>query len=108
MSIAERPTAAHPSAEPFTSSGPLASSPQPGGFVQRHPVLTYYVLTFAISWGGVLALVGLGGLPARLDQRMTIGLIMLAGPSLAGLLMAGLFSGKAGLSEILGGCSHGG
>jgi membrane protease YdiL (CAAX protease family) len=63
-------------------------------------VLSYYVLTFAISWGGVLALVGLGGLPARLDQRMGIGLIMLAGPSLAGLLMAAVLSGRAGLSDM--------
>jgi len=32
---------------------------------------------------------------------MTIGLIMLAGPSLAGLLLAGVFSGRAGLSKML-------
>ena len=63
--------------------------------------MTYYLLTFAISWGGVLALIGPGGLPARPDQRMTIGLVMLAGPSLAGLLMAGMLSGRAGLSEML-------
>lgn len=27
-------------------------------FIKRHPVLSYYVLTFTISWGGVLLLVG--------------------------------------------------
>ena len=27
-------------------------------FIQRHPVLTYYALVFAISWGGILLIVG--------------------------------------------------
>jgi len=25
-------------------------------FIRRHPVLSYFALTFAISWGGVLIL----------------------------------------------------
>ena len=29
----------------------------------RHPVPTYFALTFAISWGGVLIVVGPGGIP---------------------------------------------
>jgi hypothetical protein len=27
-------------------------------FIVRHPVLTYFALTFAISWGGVLLVIG--------------------------------------------------
>jgi len=30
------------------------------GFINKHPVPTYFALTFAISWGGVLG-VGPGG-----------------------------------------------
>jgi uncharacterized protein len=34
-------------------------------FIKRHPVLTYYALVFAISWGGMLLVIGRpGGLPA--------------------------------------------
>jgi hypothetical protein len=29
-------------------------------FIKRHPVLTYYVLVFAISWGGFLLVGGSG------------------------------------------------
>jgi CAAX protease family protein len=29
-------------------------------FVMRHPVVTYFVLTFLISWGGILAVLGPG------------------------------------------------
>ena len=33
-------------------------------FITNHPVLTYYALVFAISWGGILLIVGgPGGIP---------------------------------------------
>jgi membrane protease YdiL (CAAX protease family) len=70
-------------------------------FIRRHPVPAYYALAFAISWGGVLVLVGPGGLPATPEQRMTMGLAMLAGPSVASLLLTGVVSGRAGLREVL-------
>ena len=54
-------------------------------FARRHPAFTYYVLVFAISWGGILLLVGPGGIPGRPEQvarMMPIALIALfAGPS---------------------------
>ena len=27
-------------------------------FIRRHPLLAYYVLTFALSWGGFLLVIG--------------------------------------------------
>ena len=37
-------------------------------FIKRHPVLTYFALAFAISWGGILFVVGPGGIPATPER----------------------------------------
>jgi uncharacterized protein len=74
-------------------------------FVTRHPVRTYFALAFAVSWAGVLFVVGPGGIPTTIEHLMTIGpamyVAMLAGPSVAGLLMISLVSGRSGLREVL-------
>lgn len=59
-------------------------------FIKTHPVLTYYALTFAISWGGFL-LVGGPGLFSGTNWQsdplfMFAVLAMLAGPNVAGIL----------------------
>lgn len=73
--------------------------------IQRRPVQTYYALVFAISWGGILILVSPGGIPGTSEQvtRLfpSVLVMQFAGPSIAGLLMTGLVSGKAGLRELL-------
>ena len=74
-------------------------------FIQRHPVLAYSALTFAISWGGFLLVVGgPGGFPATPEQFEALMplavLAMLAGPSVAGLLVTGVVSGRAGYREL--------
>jgi membrane protease YdiL (CAAX protease family) len=99
--IAEWPTRAPPSREPST---PPASPP--GGFIQRHPVLTYYVLVFAISVGGMLVVIGgPGGLPGTSGQVGTLFplafLTLYAGPVVAGPLTTGLVAGRSGLRELL-------
>jgi len=74
-------------------------------FVKQHRVLTYYALVFAISWGGVLLVVGPAGMPgtkAQFDSLLPAAILaMLAGPSIAGLLLTGLVYGKAGLRDFL-------
>ncbi len=74
-------------------------------FVKRHSLLTFFILAFAISWGGVLILVGPGGIsgtPEQFEMLFYIVLLaMLAGPPVAGLLLTGLIYGKAGLREFL-------
>lgn len=74
-------------------------------FINRHPLLTYYILTFAISWGGILLVIGgPGGIPGTKEQFATqlpaLILAMLGGPSVAGILLTGLTGGMTGLREL--------
>lgn len=73
--------------------------------VERHAVAAYFVLTFAISWGGVLIVVGPGAIPATSKEQYeallpAAILAMVAGPSVAGLLLTVLVRGREGLSEL--------
>jgi membrane protease YdiL (CAAX protease family) len=74
-------------------------------FIKRHPVLIYYALVFAISWGGILILIGPGGIPGTTEQveRLMpfVLLALFAGPSVAGILMTGLVYGKAGYRDLV-------
>jgi len=71
-------------------------------FIAKHPVDTYFALTFLISWGGGLLAVGGSGsmrgpTPAS-DPRFAYALIaMLAGPGVTGILMTAILHGRAGL-----------
>lgn len=71
--------------------------------LRRHPLLGYFALTYAISWGGVLAIVGTGGLRSgsvALPRGMWVWAAMLAGPSIAGVLLTYGVSGRAGLRDM--------
>lgn len=75
------------------------------GLVQKHPALSFYVLTFAISWGGILLVVGgpgaLLGTAEQVERLQVFALLALfAGPSISGLLMNWIVSGKSGLREL--------
>jgi uncharacterized protein len=75
-------------------------------FIKRHPVLTYIALTFAISWGGILIVIGVGpsgfsATPGQFQKAVPFALpAMLLGPSAAGILLTGLLYGKVGLREF--------
>jgi hypothetical protein len=61
---------------------------------------------FAVSWGGILLIVGgpgeIPGSSEQVEKLMPIVLLALsAGPSVVGILMTGLVSGRAGLRELL-------
>ena len=73
--------------------------------IRLHPVLSYYVLTFAISWGGILIVVGRGGVPgnpAQLQKMIPIMIVaMLAGPAVASIVLTGIVGGRAGYRDLL-------
>jgi len=71
---------------------------------KKHPLLTYYFLTFFISWGGVVLV---SGGPGRISSKpgdvpfLPLYFITVAGPILASLLLTGLYNGKKGYRELL-------
>lgn len=74
--------------------------------VKRHPAVTYFALTFAISWGGILLIIGgPGGIRGTEEQVESLQLFVLmawfAGPSVAGVLLTGIVYGKAGLRDLV-------
>ena len=74
------------------------------GFIRRHPISIYFVLVFIITWGGILFLVGPEGVPGEGMQLQRlfplVFLAMIAGPSLAGILLTGITDGKDGLRRL--------
>ncbi|HET7271434.1 MAG TPA: CPBP family intramembrane glutamic endopeptidase [Rubrobacter sp.] len=75
-------------------------------FIKSHPVLSFYALAFAITWGTILIVVGLGpsSILASKEQYSTMMTflypMMLVGPSVAGIVLTGLLYGRAGLREL--------
>ena len=73
-------------------------------FAVRHPLVSFFVLTFAISWGGVLLVVGANGFQGETIQSDPLFPVavaaMLGGPSIAGLLLTGLIDGRTGLRGL--------
>lgn len=68
--------------------------------VNRHPVLSYYLLAFTISWGAIVVVVGPEGLSGTGATIFVAGLVSLTGPSIAGIVMTAIVDGRAGLREL--------
>ena len=71
--------------------------------LRRFPILSYFTLTFGISWGGILVVLGTSGFDLTVLRPLDTGVIfvsMLLGPSVAGILMTALLDGRAGLHEL--------
>lgn len=75
--------------------------------IKQHPVLTYYALAFGISWGGVLLVIALGrgsmpATPKQFERLLPVAILaLLAGPSVASVLLTALLDGLAGLRDLL-------
>jgi membrane protease YdiL (CAAX protease family) len=74
-------------------------------FVRGHAIATYFVVTIAISWGGVVAIGGLRGMTG--DARQSdpqfplLVMAMLAGPPIAGFVLTAIVSGGDGFRDLL-------
>lgn len=68
-------------------------------------MLTFYALVFAVSWGGIVILVGprrIPGSTADVERLFPFALaLQFAGPSIGGVLTTALVSGRAGLRQLL-------
>ena len=74
-------------------------------FIKKHPLLSFYALAFAITWGGLIMVVGgpskILGSPDLLGTRFSfVMLTWLAGPSVASILMTGIVNGRKGLRDL--------
>lgn len=72
-------------------------------FVQDHPAASYFALTFAISWGGLVAIVGpahVVGTKQEFERLFPLVLpFLVLGPSVTGLVMTWLVDGRPGLRD---------
>jgi membrane protease YdiL (CAAX protease family) len=74
-------------------------------FIKKNPVLSYFVLTFMISWGAILVLIALNGMPetvAEAQAQLPLAIMtFLLGPCISGLVMTGLVHGRAGYRDLI-------
>lgn len=72
--------------------------------IRKHSVTAFFVVALAISWAGIVAMVGPGGIPATTQESEDLGGVvyvpMLLGPAVAGLLCIGLVGGRTGLHDL--------
>jgi membrane protease YdiL (CAAX protease family) len=71
--------------------------------MRRYPLLSYFALAYAITWGGVLVVVGPSGLRSgdlAMPRGMLVWIAMLAGPSIAGLVLTAVVAGRDGLRDL--------
>lgn len=74
-----------------------------GAFIREHPTVSYCLLTFTISWGGLLAVVGPGRILGTREEFLRLFPIALPfltlGPSVSGILLTAAVGGKPGLRD---------
>jgi membrane protease YdiL (CAAX protease family) len=68
--------------------------------IRDHAIVAYYVLTFAISWGLILLVLGPGDFFGTAETVTVSGPLGLAGPSIACLVLTGLIAGRPGYREL--------
>jgi membrane protease YdiL (CAAX protease family) len=70
-------------------------------FIKRHAVATFYALTFAISFGAFLLVLGPDGFFATGSAIAGAGALAIIGPAVACVLLTGLVDGRKGLRQLV-------
>lgn len=73
--------------------------------IKRYSIFFYFLLTFIISWGGIVLV---AGGPSKItlftetfDQKLPLAILaILTGPSLVGILLTGIVDGKEGFRDF--------
>ena len=72
-------------------------------FIKKQAVVTYFILTFVITWGAMLLMAGPQGFPLSEEQLSALGPMiyvgMLVGPSFSALLLTALSPVKPDLEN---------
>lgn len=73
--------------------------------VQRYPATSYFILAFAISWGGALiAIGGPGNIPGKPEEVgalfPAVYVTTVLGPAVAGLLLTAITGGRVGFRDF--------
>jgi uncharacterized protein len=72
-------------------------------WLRRHPLVGFFALAFAISWGGIVMILAARGFDLTAMQSGEAGLIlvaMLLGPSVSGLILTALVDGRSGTGQL--------
>jgi membrane protease YdiL (CAAX protease family) len=73
-------------------------------FIERHPVLTYFVLVYTVTWGAILLIAqafATPGEPASTTLVALVALPMLLAPGIACISATALVEGRVGLKALL-------
>lgn len=73
--------------------------------IKRYSIFFYFLITFIISWGGIVLVAGgpsqILSFTEAFNQKLPLAILaILAGPSFTGILMTGIVEGKEGFREL--------
>jgi len=72
-------------------------------FIQRHQLISYFVLAYGITWSGILILLAAKGFQfgtLSTPDVLLMFFLMVVGPSTAGLVLTAMLDGRAGFAEL--------
>lgn len=73
-------------------------------WIKKNPVLSYFIFTFLISWGAIIIMMSINGMPntvAEAQAQLPLAIMtFLLGPFLTGLMMVGLVHGRNGYLNL--------